>query len=72
MFIGRLWNSTFVEDYASGVNQVHIYSRAKLAIGPSIRQNRTNDDSTFVSFNLIDYSQSQLINQIANQIFFFS
>ncbi|XP_015784876.1 integrin alpha-PS1-like [Tetranychus urticae] len=47
VFIGRLWNSTFVEDYASGVNQVHIYSRAKLAIGPSIRQNRTNDDSTF-------------------------
>ncbi|XP_015784877.1 integrin alpha-PS1 [Tetranychus urticae] len=47
VFIGRLWNSTFVEDYASGVNQVHIYSRARLAIGPSIRQNRTNDDSTF-------------------------
>ncbi|XP_053209007.1 integrin alpha-PS1-like [Panonychus citri] len=48
VFIGRLWNSTFVEDYASGVNQVHIYSRAKLTIGPSIRQNRTNDDATFV------------------------
>ncbi|KAI1301767.1 Integrin alpha-PS1 [Halotydeus destructor] len=42
----RLWNSTFVEDYASGVNQVHINSHAKIKIDSAldIKQQRLDND----------------------------
>jgi len=42
----RLWNSTFVEDYASGVNQVHINSHAKIKIDAAldIKQQRLDND----------------------------
>ncbi|XP_074602428.1 integrin alpha-PS1-like [Brevipalpus obovatus] len=47
MLTGRLWNSTFVEDYAEDVNQVHIISRASLDLDRSVRQSKTSDDSSF-------------------------
>jgi hypothetical protein len=42
----RLWNGTFVEDYASGVNQVHINSHAKIKIDTAldIKQQRLDND----------------------------
>lgn len=42
----RLWNSTFVEDYAHGVNQVHINSHARIKIDPAldIQQHRLDND----------------------------
>lgn len=45
----RLWNSTFVEDYAYGVNQVHIHSHARIKIDSAldIRQNRLDNDNAF-------------------------
>ena len=45
----RLWNSTFVEDYAYGVNQVHIHSHARIKIDSAldIRQNRVDNDQAF-------------------------
>lgn len=45
----RLWNSTFVEDYAYGVNQVHIHSHARIKIDSAldIRQHRTDNDNAF-------------------------
>ncbi|RWS05411.1 integrin alpha-ps-like protein, partial [Dinothrombium tinctorium] len=41
----RLWNPTFVEDYAHGVSQVHIISHAKIRLDPvlDIVQDRSND-----------------------------
>lgn len=43
----RLWNSTFVEDYAYGVSQVHIHSHARVRIDPAldIRQRVDNDNA---------------------------
>lgn len=45
----RLWNATFVEDYAYGVNQVHIHSHARVKIDSAldIRQNRLDNDHAF-------------------------
>lgn len=45
----RLWNSTFVEDFAYGVNQVHIHSHARIKIDSAldIRQHRTDNDNAF-------------------------
>ena len=45
----RLWNSTFVEDYAYGVNQVHIHSHAMIKIDSSldIKQHRKDNDHAF-------------------------
>ncbi|RWS30057.1 integrin alpha-ps-like protein [Leptotrombidium deliense] len=41
----RLWNPTFVEDYAHGINQVHIVSHASLKLDPilDIEQKKDND-----------------------------
>ena len=48
-FRARLWNSTFIEDYAYGVNLVQIYSQAAIKIDSSlqIRQQRLDNDYTF-------------------------
>lgn len=46
----RLWNSTLVEDYAYGVNQVHIISNAEIRLDPllNIKQYRVDDDYSTV------------------------
>lgn len=46
---GRLWNSTFVEDYAYGISTVHIHSHAKIKIDPAldVKQQRLDNDYAF-------------------------
>jgi len=45
----RLWNSTFVEDYAYGISQVHIHSHARIKIDSAldIQQQRLDNDFSF-------------------------
>jgi hypothetical protein len=50
----RLWNSTFVEDYAYGINQIRLISKARLILDPSIMQRNTTDDIAFVSATKVD------------------
>lgn len=47
---GRLWNSTFIEDYAHGVTQMQIHSYAIIKIDSAldIRQTRIDNDATVV------------------------
>lgn len=46
---GRLWNATFVEDYAYGISQVHIHSHAKIKIDSAldVKQRRIDNDFAF-------------------------
>ncbi|XP_059094879.1 integrin alpha-PS1-like isoform X2 [Tigriopus californicus] len=50
----RLWNSTLVEDY-SGIDQVEIFSKAKVTVDPDITQNIGDD---YVSVRTIAYPDS--------------